>query len=124
MAFLADECLVPLLLPPTMVLDAGGATPIASAPASPLSACVFDASHPVHAWSFLVCDLAEAQQEAPEEGKKRKPIGGTPLQRFLASAWCSPTLVCDTASWRGVGGRRVLLPYTVYKALADMMVLI
>lgn len=76
---------------------------------APLSACVFDASHPVHAWSFLVTDLAE-----PDADPKKK--AATPLQRFLASAWCSPTLICDTASWRGVGGRRVLLPYTVYKA--------
>lgn len=43
----------------------------------------------------------------------------TPLQRFLASAWCSPTLVCDTASWR-MGGRRVLLPYTVYKVYRQL----
>eukprot|EP00435_Cladocopium_sp_Y103_P009350 s3096_g2.t1 len=136
MAFLADECLVPLLLPPTTVMDSGGSTPIASAPASPLSACVFDASHPVHAWSFLVCDLAEAQEV---ETNKKKAGGGTPLQRFLASAWCSPTLVgflahsfkanpescdsqevCDTASWRGAGGRRVLLPYTVYKVYRQL----
>lgn len=117
MAFLADECLVPLLLPPTTVMDSGGSTPIASAPASPLSACVFDASHPVHAWSFLVCDLAEAQEV---EAHKKKAAGGTPLQRFLASAWCSPTLVCDTASWRGAGGRRVLLPYTVYKVYRQL----
>ena len=54
-------------------------------------------------------DLAE-----PDADPKKK--AATPLQRFLASAWCSPTLICDTASWRGVGGRRVLLPYTVYKA--------
>eukprot|EP00434_Breviolum_minutum_P026349 symbB.v1.2.023293.t1/scaffold2115.1/size88956/2 len=107
MAFLADECLVPLKLPPTTVMDSGASTPIASAPASPLSACVFDV------WS-----LSRRAQEA--EANKKKITGGTPLQRFLASAWCSPTLVCDTASWRGVGGRRVLLPYTVYKVYRQL----
>ena len=30
------------------------------------------------------------------------------------------SMVAPCANSRGVGGRRVLLPYTVYKALADM----
>ncbi|CAJ1416392.1 unnamed protein product [Effrenium voratum] len=56
MAFLADECVVPLLLPPTTIVD-GAAT---GAPAAPLSGCVFDAGH---SWPSAGRPRSGGQQE-------------------------------------------------------------
>lgn len=141
LAFLADECTVPLLCPPTARLEPSGVSETA-APAAPLSAAVFGASHPIHTWSFLVCDWAEAAcQHASTDAsgshaglsgtgrgkdgeRSRKAKATTALERFLGSAWCSPTLVTETASWRGPAGsvRRVLMPYTVYKVYRQLRV--
>eukprot|EP00930_Biecheleria_cincta_P067568 TRINITY_DN5423_c0_g3_i1.p1 TRINITY_DN5423_c0_g3~~TRINITY_DN5423_c0_g3_i1.p1 ORF type:complete len:1786 (-),score=396.30 TRINITY_DN5423_c0_g3_i1:516-5840(-) len=125
LAFLADECTVPLLCPPSSISDT-------AAPAAPLSAAVFGASHPVHTWSFLVCDWAEAASQqasaAAGQGKdgerSRKAKATTALERFLGSAWCSPTLVTETANWRRPAGsvRRVLMPYEVYKVYRQLRV--
>eukprot|EP00931_Biecheleriopsis_adriatica_P102535 TRINITY_DN7748_c1_g1_i1.p1 TRINITY_DN7748_c1_g1~~TRINITY_DN7748_c1_g1_i1.p1 ORF type:complete len:1820 (-),score=460.89 TRINITY_DN7748_c1_g1_i1:106-5565(-) len=143
MAFLADESNVPLLCPPTCLQGSSSSSSSSSAPPASLSAAVFAANHAVHSWSFMVCDLAESASQAgraaeageelpaprtsrgargKDKGEKpRVRTAQTPLERFLGSAWCSPTLVVDTASWRGAGGgRRLLLPHTIFKVYRQL----
>ena len=135
MAHLEDERSAPARCPP------------GKAGSSAVSAAVFSAVHPVHAWSFLACDWAEqcarraklaasdaaeasaGQAQAEEATKKRKKGKAAVLdhqqvvERFLATAWTSPTPLCgEGGSWRGGsgGGRRVLLPFTVYKVYRQL----
>ncbi|CAE8618646.1 unnamed protein product, partial [Polarella glacialis] len=150
MAFLADEGLtVPALCPPS---SGGGGSSSSSAQnlcAAPLASGIFGAAHPVHTWSFMVSDWAEAARQfhaaadaaaaaaasevAPREtsggsgnrkgsrAKSGSARGTTPLERFLGSTLSSP-MVCGSAGSKGSGsgGRRVLLPFTVYKVYRQL----
>eukprot|EP00427_Karlodinium_veneficum_P015717 CAMPEP_0169135692 /NCGR_PEP_ID=MMETSP1015-20121227/40581_1 /TAXON_ID=342587 /ORGANISM="Karlodinium micrum, Strain CCMP2283" /LENGTH=1416 /DNA_ID=CAMNT_0009200367 /DNA_START=58 /DNA_END=4309 /DNA_ORIENTATION=+ len=117
MAHLEDERLVPAKCPP----DAQRVT---------LASTVFQAAHPLHAWSFLVCDWAEGalrlkkQVESKEEeegevdleAKNRQAV----LERFLALSWTSPTILSGEGGSSRAGGRRVLLPYMVHKVFRQL----
>jgi hypothetical protein len=112
MAQLEDERTVAAKCPPAAALGR-----------STVGAAVFQAAHPVHAWSFLVCDWAEAavktkrQLEAREEevgevdleANHRQKV----LERFLAISWTSPTILSGE-------GRRLMLPYIVHKAYRQL----
>ncbi|CAK0899938.1 unnamed protein product, partial [Prorocentrum cordatum] len=123
MAHLEDERSVPARCPP---VERGGSVS--------LSACVLPAGHPIHAWSFLVCDWAEASARAHRQrsaelgddprkaGKAKSKVGqDSALERFLACGWVSRTLLSgEGSSWRSAGGRRVLMPFAVYKAYRQL----
>eukprot|EP00927_Polykrikos_kofoidii_P007899 TRINITY_DN13250_c3_g1_i1.p1 TRINITY_DN13250_c3_g1~~TRINITY_DN13250_c3_g1_i1.p1 ORF type:complete len:1961 (+),score=321.36 TRINITY_DN13250_c3_g1_i1:222-5885(+) len=145
LAHLEDERFVHARIPPRI------------GPQDVVSACTFSSGHPLHAWTFLVCDWAEAvakkqkvkHSEDGEDGiaegsteveqqrrgtgktrtgRSRAGAGGagveatqpvveaSVLERLLAFAWTSRTPLCgEGSSWRIGGGRRVLLPFTIYK---------
>merc|ERR1740130_1558730 len=87
MAHLEDERLQPAKTPP-------------SGKTSTLSSAIFGASHPFHAWSFLVCDWAESatrKRKLAEEDDTGDFIEAgnqyRVLEKLLSNCWTSPTVL-------------------------------